>query len=122
MIDLRTIAPTPLGVTTDYIFESATRTGCEDGWVGAYTHQTKPYRLHHLKWEVATSTAAEALYLTLSGTAGGNDQVLFSPPNDPSSARVAQMDTIIGRLVPPFKIRQRGKGRIEIEADLREDV
>lgn len=122
MLDLRNIGPDPLGNDTEYRMNMHAERGCDSSYGGAYTPQVTPVRLLHMRWDVASATAAVALRLAIENTVNGNVQVMYTPPNDPSSLRVASQPTIIGRLIPPVEMERESGGRFRLLVDLREDL
>lgn len=126
MIDIARIQCTPMALETVPTYIVGSETNCPRNWSGQYVSPSQPYRTIQLRWTDATEASAQALRQVIDQSLSGHRQVVYTPPTDPAGlsltpARASQQPTVVGRLRPPFRIRQRGFNKYDMEVTLEED-
>ena len=114
MINLNTLGPFPVEVTTQYDMNITSRTGCDEGFAGAFSPQERPSKRIRVLWPHVTTASVAAFKSVLERTANGNVQVMVTPT-------MPDTKTLIGRLVGPFTIRRFSATNMSISAAFRED-
>ena len=126
MIDLNSVFCAPIEVTTDPTLIVGAEVSCPQNWSGQYVSPSQDYRVARVRWSGVPSAAAASFRLLIGEAHGGATQVIYTPPTDPAGVdlatpRASQQSSIVGRLVGPFRVRQRGFNRYDLEAVLEED-
>jgi len=106
-------------------FVLGSETSCPSNWSGQYVSPSQPYRVFRVRWPDANETDAAAFRLLIKQTQS-NPTVFYTPPTGPlgpglDTPRAAVSDTVVGRLVGPYRMTQRGYNRYTLEATLAED-
>tara|TARA_E500000305_G_scaffold108357_1_gene110554 strand:- start:19106 stop:19486 length:381 start_codon:yes stop_codon:yes gene_type:complete len=125
MINLTSALCSPMEMSFDENFVVGGETSCPDNWSGQYVSPSQPYRVFRVRWPDANEADAAAFRILIKNTQA-SPQVFYTPPTGPqgptlSTPRASVTSTVVGRLVGPYRLVQKGYGSYTLEARIEED-